>query len=223
MTGVSMKVTYRLRNGIMQKINRMPLGYFDRVNHGEVLSRVTNDVDTLSQTLNQSITQVITSVTTLVGILAMMFSISWELTLVALCILPVSMLFVSVIVNIHRNILGAARVFGSCQRTCGRDVRWTCGDEGLQRRAKQCGEVRRLQRPALSFCVEIPIPFRVDDACDELCRQCGLCSRLYFRWLAGGKPRPPPSAIFRHLFNMCGSLPSRLRKLPTSAMFCSRP
>lgn len=99
MTGVSMKVTYRLRNGIMQKINRMPLGYFDRVNHGEVLSRVTNDVDTLSQTLNQSITQVITSVTTLVGILAMMFSISWELTLVALCILPVSMLFVSVIVK----------------------------------------------------------------------------------------------------------------------------
>ena len=55
MTGVSMKVTYRLRNSIMQKINRMPLGYFDRVNHGEVLSRVTNDVDTLSQTLNQSI------------------------------------------------------------------------------------------------------------------------------------------------------------------------
>lgn len=99
MTGVSMKVTYRLRNSIMQKINRMPLGYFDRVNHGEVLSRVTNDVDTLSQTLNQSITQVITSVTTLVGILVMMFSISWELTLVALCILPVSMVFVSIIVK----------------------------------------------------------------------------------------------------------------------------
>lgn len=99
MTGVSMKVTYSLRNDIMRKINRMPLRYFDGTNHGEVLSRVTNDVDTLSQTLNQSITQIITSVTTFIGILIMMFSISWQMTLVALCIVPVSLVFVLSIVK----------------------------------------------------------------------------------------------------------------------------
>lgn len=99
MTGVSMKVTYNLRNDIIQKINRMPLSYFDKTSHGEVLSRVTNDVDTLSQTLNQSITQIITSAATFVGILIMMFTISWQLTLVALCIVPVALVFIMVIVK----------------------------------------------------------------------------------------------------------------------------
>ena len=99
MTGVSMRVTYNMRNEIARKINRMPLGYFDRVSHGEVLSRVTNDVDTLSQSLNQSITQIITSVTTILGILVMMFSISWQLTLVALAIIPVSLVFILFLVK----------------------------------------------------------------------------------------------------------------------------
>ena len=99
MTGISMKVTYNLRNDIARKINRMPLKYFDKTSHGEVLSRVTNDVDTLSQTLNQSITQIITSVTTLVGILIMMFSISWQLTLVSLCIVPISFIFIMFIIK----------------------------------------------------------------------------------------------------------------------------
>lgn len=92
MTGVSMKVTYRLREDIVSKMNRMPLKYFDTTTHGEILSRVTNDIDTLSQTLNQSITQVITSVTSIVGILVMMITISWQMTLIALCIVPVSFL-----------------------------------------------------------------------------------------------------------------------------------
>lgn len=99
MTDVSMKVTYNLRNEIIKKINRMPLGYFDTTSHGEVLSRVTNDVDTLSQSLNQSITQLITSATSIIGILVMMLSISWKLTLVALCIIPVSLIFVITIVK----------------------------------------------------------------------------------------------------------------------------
>ena len=99
MTGVSMKVTYNLRNDIIRKINRMPLSYFDRTSHGEVLSRVTNDVDTLSLTLNQSITQIITSTATFIGILVMMFSISWQMTLVALCIVPVALIFIMVIVK----------------------------------------------------------------------------------------------------------------------------
>lgn len=99
MTDVSMKVTYNLRNEIIQKINRMPLGYFDTTSHGEVLSRVTNDVDTLSQSLNQSITQLITSATSIIGIFIMMLSISWQLTLVAICVIPVSLIFVITIVK----------------------------------------------------------------------------------------------------------------------------
>lgn len=90
MSGVSMKITYRFRKDISEKINKMPLKYFDSRTHGEVLSRVTNDVDTLSQTLNQSITQLITSVATIIGVLAMMLSISLLLTLVTFLILPLS-------------------------------------------------------------------------------------------------------------------------------------
>ena len=99
MTGVTMKVTYNLRNDIIKKINRMPLNYFDGTSHGEVLSRVTNDIDTLSQSLNQSVTQVITSLTTVVGILAMMLSISVRLTLVALLIIPVSFILILIVIK----------------------------------------------------------------------------------------------------------------------------
>jgi len=90
MTGIAMEITYAFRKDIAEKINHMPLRYFDGTSHGEVLSRVTNDVDTVSQTLNQSLTQIITSVTMLVGILVMMFTISWQMTLVALGTLPLS-------------------------------------------------------------------------------------------------------------------------------------
>jgi len=99
MTSVSMKLTYKFRKQISDKINRLPLRYFDSTNQGEVLSRVTNDVDTVSQTLNQSMTQIITSVTSIIGILVMMFSINWIMTLVALVILPVSGLFISIVVK----------------------------------------------------------------------------------------------------------------------------
>lgn len=99
MSGVSMKVSYQFRKDISEKINRMPFRYFDNTNHGEVLSRVTNDVDTLSQTLNQSLGQIITSVTTVIGVLIMMFTISWQMTLVALGIIPVSMILILVIVK----------------------------------------------------------------------------------------------------------------------------
>ena len=99
MTGVSIKITYKMRKDISEKINRMPLNYFDKTNHGEILSIVTNDIDTISQTLNQSLSQIITAVTSLIGILIMMFSISWIMTLVALCILPVTTVLVSVVVK----------------------------------------------------------------------------------------------------------------------------
>ena len=99
MTGVSQKLTYRMRKEISEKINRLPMNYFDKMTHGEVLSRITNDVDTLSQSLNQSATQVITSVATIIGVLVMMLSISPLMTLTALLLLPISMGFISVIVK----------------------------------------------------------------------------------------------------------------------------
>ncbi|MGG0177248.1 ABC transporter ATP-binding protein [Gottfriedia acidiceleris] len=99
MSGVTMKVTFKLRSDINDKIHKLPLSYFDQTSHGEVLSRITNDVDTINQTLNQSLTQIITSITSIIGITIMMISISWQLTLVALCILPLSMVFVMMIVK----------------------------------------------------------------------------------------------------------------------------
>lgn len=99
MTGISQKLTYRMRKEISEKIQRMPMNYFDKMTHGEVLSRITNDVDTLSMSLNQSATQVITSVTMLIGVLIMMLSISPVMTLVSILILPISMGFISVIVK----------------------------------------------------------------------------------------------------------------------------
>jgi ATP-binding cassette subfamily B protein len=99
MTDVAMKVTYRFRRDIAAKINRMPLRYFDGTSHGEVLSRITNDVDTVNQTLNQSLTQIITSVTTVVGVLIMMLTISWLMTLVALLIVPLSVAIVAAVIR----------------------------------------------------------------------------------------------------------------------------
>jgi ATP-binding cassette subfamily B multidrug efflux pump len=99
MSGVSMDITYRFRKDIFEKINRMPLKYFDGTNHGEVLSRITNDVDTVNQTLNQSLTQIITSVTTVIGVAAMMFSINWMMTLVAMGIVPLSLVIIGLIIK----------------------------------------------------------------------------------------------------------------------------
>jgi ATP-binding cassette subfamily B multidrug efflux pump len=99
MAGISMDVTYRFRKDISEKINKMPLKYFDGTNHGEILSRVTNDVDTVSQTLSQSLTQIITSVTAVIGVLIMMLTISWMMTLVAVLIVPLSLGVISLIVS----------------------------------------------------------------------------------------------------------------------------
>ena len=95
MANVSTNIAYRFRKDIAAKINRMPLKYFDGTTHGEVLSRITNDVDTVNQTLSQSITQIITSAVTVVGVLVMMFSINWMMTLVALLIIPLSLAVVA--------------------------------------------------------------------------------------------------------------------------------
>jgi len=99
MADVSTNIAYRFRRDISEKINRMPLKYFDKTTHGEVLSRITNDVDTVNQTLSQSLSQIITSLVTVVGVLVMMLSISWLMTLAALIVIPLSGVVVGVIVR----------------------------------------------------------------------------------------------------------------------------
>jgi ATP-binding cassette, subfamily B, multidrug efflux pump len=99
MTDIAINITYRFRKDIAEKVNRMPFKYFDGTNHGEILSRITNDVDTVSQTLNQSLTQIITSVTSVLGVLVMMLSISWQMTLVALAMLPLSFGIIGLIIG----------------------------------------------------------------------------------------------------------------------------
>ena len=99
MTSIAQKVTYKLRNDIVVKINKLPMKYFDKRTNGEVLSVITNDIDTLGMNLNQSITQIITSICTIIGILIMMFSISWQMTLISLIILPIAGILVKKIVG----------------------------------------------------------------------------------------------------------------------------
>lgn len=111
MTGISQKMCFRMRREISEKINRMPLKYFESRTVGEVLSRITNDIDTLGQSLNQSITQLITSVTTIIGVLIMMLSISPLMTLIALVILPVSMIFVLGVVKISQKYFRAQQKY----------------------------------------------------------------------------------------------------------------
>ena len=107
MSGLSQKVCYDFRDRISKKINRLPLAYFEKRTVGEVLSRITNDVDTLGQSLNQSVTQLITSVATMVGVLIMMLSISPKMTLIALLILPVSLALVLVVVKFSQKYFKA--------------------------------------------------------------------------------------------------------------------
>ncbi len=111
MTAITQKVCYRMRREISEKINRMPMKYFESRTYGEVLSRITNDVDTLGQGLNQSVTQIITSVATLVGVLVMMLSISPLMTLIALVILPVSAVLVSVVIKMSQKYFGTQQEY----------------------------------------------------------------------------------------------------------------
>ncbi len=99
MTGIAQKLTYKLRKDISVKINKLPMNYFDKKTNGEVLSIITNDIDTLGMNLNQSITQIITAVCTLIGILIMMLSISWQMTLISLIVMPIGAFLVKIIVG----------------------------------------------------------------------------------------------------------------------------
>lgn len=133
MTGISQKLTYQMRNDIIVKINHLPMKYFDKKTHGEVLSIITNDIDTLSFNLSQSITQIITSVCTIIGILIMMVSISWQMTLISLIILPIAGILV-------KNIVGKSQKYFQRQqnyladvnRSSRGDIWWTKYCKSLQ-------------------------------------------------------------------------------------------
>ena len=99
MTHISQKLTYTMRKDISKKINKLPMNYFDKKTNGEVLSIITNDIDTLGMNLNQSITQIITSVCTLIGVAIMMLSISWQMTLISLIVMPIGAILVKIIVG----------------------------------------------------------------------------------------------------------------------------
>lgn len=99
MSGISIDIAYRFRQDISKKINHLPFKYFDKVSQGEVLAHITNDVDTINQTLNQSLSQIITSTVTVLGVLVMMLTISWQMTLIALMIIPLSMVIVMLVVR----------------------------------------------------------------------------------------------------------------------------
>mgnify|MGYP000953842355 FL=1 len=113
MSGVTQKVTYRLREEISLKINRLPLNYYDKQTHGEVLSRITNDVDTMSQSLTQSIQMIFTSLITIIGILYMMITISWQMTLMAVVIVPLSAIVaMSVVKNGQKYFIQQQKTLG---------------------------------------------------------------------------------------------------------------
>ena len=132
MSGVAMKISYQLRQEISPQDQPLPLRYFDNTTHGEVLSRVTNDVDTVSNTLNQSLSQIVTSVTMLVGILVMMLTISWLMTLVALLVLPVSMVLIMIVVKRSQKYFKQQQDYpGPCQRPCRGNVQRPPGHESL--------------------------------------------------------------------------------------------
>ncbi|MCX7680586.1 MAG: ABC transporter ATP-binding protein, partial [Anaerolineae bacterium] len=127
MTDVAVQITYQMRRDVMDKIHRMPFRYFDGVQHGEILSRLTNDVDTVNQTLNQSLMQVVTSFVTVVGMLAMMFSISWQMTLVALLVIPLSSGLVTLIIRNSQRLFARqqallGKVNGHVEETFGAHV-----------------------------------------------------------------------------------------------------
>ncbi len=111
MSGIAMKVTYNFRKNIAEKIKRMPLKYFDTKTHGEALSLVTNDIDTISNTLAQNLSQIVTSVTTIIGILIMMLTISWLMTLVAIVILPVSFGLIGAVIRASQKYFKQQQVY----------------------------------------------------------------------------------------------------------------
>ena len=179
MSGLSQKVCYDFRRQISEKIDRLPLAYFEKRTVGEVLSRITNDVDTLGQSLNQSVTQLITSVTTMIGVLIMMLSISPKMTLIALLILPVSLALVLLVVKFSQKYFKAQQatlgvVNGQVEEIySGHNVIKAFNREN--RPSFPPPQSPHRQRPPRPYFR--PVPFRPDAAHHELCGQPGVRGR----------------------------------------------
>ena len=167
LAGITQKLAYRLRGEISAKIHRMPMRYFERNTVGDVLSRITNDVDTMSSGMAQSATQLVTNVTLLIGVLVMMLRISWLMTLIALIVLPVTGVLTGRIVK------RSQRYFVAQQKNL-----------RLQPRGRDAKGVRRHQRAALPLGVEEPVPVRAHVAGDDVCQQARLRVRGRARRLA---------------------------------------
>ena len=204
MAGVSMKITYTFRRRIAEKIKRIPLKYFDTKTHGEALSLVTNDIDTISNTLTQNLSQIVTSVTTIIGILVMMLTISWLMTMIALVIIPVSLGLVTVVIKASQKYFKSQQdylghVNGHVEETYGghtvikafngeaRAVGQFDEMNDVLYRANWKGKQIQRERNRLQGELEITVPFRHDDAHHELREQSGLCRRSHPRRVPGDK------------------------------------
>ncbi len=179
MAGVATKLSYNMRKDISEKIDRMPLSYFDRVSNGEVLSRITNDVDTITQTLNQSLSQIVTNVTMMVGVLCMMLSISPLMTLVVLCILPLSVLIVTQVVKRSQPFFRKQQEYlghvnGHVEEMYGSHLIVTA----FNGQEDSIEEFKKAQRQPLPCGVEEPVHLQHHAAADELCEQFGVCGYL---------------------------------------------
>ncbi len=201
MAGVAQRVSFDMRERIAQKINHMPLRYFDARTHGEVLSRVTNDVDTVSQTLNQSLGQIVTSVVTVIGILIMMLTISWKLTLIAVLILPLSF-------GLIRLIVGRSQQYFKQQQASLGDMNghieeMFTGHQVMRVFGGEAASIQKFrgdQHHALRQRLEIAVLFRSDDAGHVVRRKPWLRRGFRGWWLSG--------AAWRHSYRRPAGLHS---------------
>ena len=176
MTGISNDVTYNLRKDISKKINHLPLNYFESRTNGEILSRVTNDVDTLQMSLNQSLTQMITSVTTLIGVFIMMLSINVWMTLAALLVLPVSMFIIQTVMKHSQKYFQDQQTYLG---TVNGQIEENFGGHDVVRVFNKekdvLDEFEKDNKKLYEICMEVSVLFRNDDADHAVCRKPWIC------------------------------------------------
>ena len=177
MTGVTQRLCYRLRRDISEKIHRMPMKYFESKTVGEVLSRITNDIDTLGQSLNQSVTQLITSVTTIIGVIIMMLSINTIMTGVTIVILPVSMLVMTVVKHSQKYFRAQQAFLGTINGQVEETYSGHNAVRAFNREQAVLDEFRKTKQKAVPVGVEVAVFLRPHAANYAVYRQLGLCRR----------------------------------------------
>ena len=190
MTGITQKLCFRMRREISEKINRMPMKYFESRTVGEVLSRITNDVDTLGQSLNQSITQLITSVTMMIGVLIMMLSISPLMTVIAFVILPISGgLIGAVVKRSQKYFIRQQECLGNINGQVEEAYSGHSVIRAFNREEAVKAEFDGTNELLYQSGVEIPVYFRHDAADHDVCGKSGLCGGCGQRQHPGGARR----------------------------------